>query len=201
MTYIGIDFSLNSTSVCIEQNGVDLYYSIIRPKNITKKVISAMDELNIQYTYTTPFDRGLNYSKTEIDKLEKSIEISGIIIDILDKYQSITLGCEGLSYNNIGSRALDIAGYHYILRYYLNSMVNIDNILYIPPTEIKKYAIKGNADKKKLFDAYLNLQKTNILTDLIDKLLLDKDIKNIPKPIDDMIDAFYIKEYIKKYIF
>lgn len=198
MVYVGIDFSLNSTSICVESDGVEYFYNIIRPTNVTKKVLNVMDDLNIDYRFTTNFIKDLDYSNSEIDKLNKSIEIADMVVDILSGYQDIILGCEGLSYGNKGSRALDIAGFHYILRYYISSMMNIKKCIYIPPKEIKKYAIHGNADKKRMFDSYKELNVDNILSSLISKLNISDDIKNIPKPVDDMIDAFYIKNFVKK---
>lgn len=200
MTYVGIDFSLNSTSICVDVDDTIEFYNIIRPKSVSKKILCLMDDLNISYTFTNNFNTTLSYSDTQIDKLIKAIEISDIIVNILSNYKNIKLGCEGLSYGNIGSRALDIAGFHYILRYYLNSMVNIDDILYIPPTEIKKFAVKGNADKKMMYDSFveLDLDESINIKQMISMLSLDNNYKKIPKPVDDMIDAYYIMEYIKK---
>ena len=57
----------------------------------------------------------------------------------------------------------------------------------IPPTVIKKYATtKGNANKEKMYDAFV--EETN-------RKLLDEFKIKLNNPITDIVDSYYIAKY------
>jgi hypothetical protein len=61
-----------------------------------------------------------------------------------------------------------------------------------PPTVIKKFAIKGNADKSMMYSAYLKDTKRDLRT------LLSYTSKNIASPISDISDSYFIAKYLYK---
>jgi len=65
-----------------------------------------------------------------------------------------------------------------------------------PPT-VKKFATgNGRADKREIFEKFI--EETNI--NLIDEMNLSSRTKNIPSPVDDLIDSYYIAKYLHKNI-
>ena len=61
----------------------------------------------------------------------------------------------------------------------------------IPPTEVKKYATgKGNADKEKMYDAFV--EENNMLL----KSIITPDKKDITSPVSDIVDSYYICKYL-----
>ena len=62
----------------------------------------------------------------------------------------------------------------------------------IAPSVIKKYATgKGNANKNKMFDSFLNETGINLFS-----TFGLKETKNLPSPIDDLIDSYYLARYL-----
>ena len=67
------------------------------------------------------------------------------------------------------------------------------------PTTIKKFAGKGNMNKLQLFEAF---QKNSVEDQILAQSPLYKVVKNleigkkIPKPLDDLIDAYFLVAYV-----
>ena len=75
-----------------------------------------------------------------------------------------------------------------------------ENIYVVQPSHVKKLAGKGNSNKHEMVKAFQN----NVLNDLnLEKTKLwnsikDKDFsKKIPKPIDDLVDSYFILNTLK----
>jgi hypothetical protein len=74
-----------------------------------------------------------------------------------------------------------------------------DDILTVAPTTIKKYAGKGNMNKLQLFDAF---QRNSVEDPILAQSPLYNQIKGleigkkIPKPLDDLIDAYFLVAYV-----
>jgi hypothetical protein len=94
------------------------------------------------------------------------------------------IGIEGYSYGSSG-KVFHIAENTGILKYKLYQM-SIPLTIY-PPTEIKKFATgKGNADKEKMYDAFL--QET--LVDI--KKIINYEKAKIDSPLSDIVDSYFI---------
>jgi hypothetical protein len=74
-----------------------------------------------------------------------------------------------------------------------------ENLVTVAPTTIKKYAGKGNMNKLQLFEAF---QKNSTEDLILAKSPLWNVVsgleigKKIPKPLDDLIDAYFLVAYM-----
>lgn len=198
MKYIGIDFSIISPGICVmTEDGTTKFYNIQRNK-IPKKYKEAFDN-NINMIYADKIPNDLSYKAIEVFKATEAIVMAAGIINMLEKNsdnENLIVGIEGFSYGGIGSRTLDLAGFQYVLRAELIKLGCVSRIEVYTPGEIKKYAIKGNASKEQMMEAYLALKVDNDLTTLMtNESILSAN--KFPKPIDDLVDAFFIADIVR----
>jgi len=134
----------------------------------------------------------------EREKLTDGQNIADLISNILITLygtQNHKIALEGFSYGSKGNSFIDIVQYNTFLR---NEIVNgwgVENISIYQPSHVKKLAGKGNANKHYMVKAFQDdvfndkdLRKTDLW-----KWTQDKDFtEKIPKPIDDLVDAYFI---------
>jgi hypothetical protein len=129
-------------------------------------------------------------------KIDGAIEISEKIVEIVEHFnEPFVIGIETFSYGSLGNMMFDLVGFQYVLRSYLKKMELLDKIYFIAPSEVKRQANTKrmkSIKKKDMVNFYKELEVDNSLTDL-----LNCGIKGFPKPIDDLIDSWYIKEILK----
>lgn len=198
MIFIGIDFSINSTAMCIlDGDKEEFFYSFNRGQT-PQKYLKVLEKYpNI---YTIGLEKIIDLedlSTNELIKIDEAIKLADLIVNEVNKYDSVLIGIENFSYNGIGKRSLDLAGFQYILRARLFKKENVKNIFFYTPGEIKKYASKGNAVKEQMMESYLKLNQENDLT----RLMKDEEIQKaskFPKPIDDLVDSWYIVKMLQK---
>lgn len=175
MIVIGIDPSINSTGVCINDNGNIKY--ILIPSKITRKMSTFKhDRIEIRpYNKNNP-DKSDNYSKKESRKTENIFNIINIISDIFHEYNPDLVKIEGCAYSANGN-VLDLSGLNYALRI----LCMQENIKYniLSPTEVKMKAVgNGKATKDTMIDAWRKVET---------------DIKReCGIKIDDLADSYFI---------
>lgn len=126
---------------------------------------------------------------------------------------------EGLSFNSTGARTLDLSGYQFVLKFYLKNKFGLSdfkNFYTYSPQTIKKNVGEKNRDKDKSFmlkeflkilNKNVDLGHFNFLRDVLiqssfgNVLLNNKSIleelgvektKHVVKPLDDVVDSFFI---------
>ena len=168
-TLIGIDYSLTSPAICID-NGALMFFFLTNKK----KYIGQLSEDIIGYEHkewTTPIQR-FTY-------------IADFVFDIIDQVYNPIVFIEGYSYGSKGQAIFQIAENCGILKYRLQEAKIPYEI--VVPSVVKKGATgKGNADKDMMYEAFV--KETNI--DL--KKLLDTD--KVGNPISDIADSYFIKK-------
>lgn len=178
----GIDFSLNSSGICLYDTVKQTYTYLNLYRNYSKKTITTLTSLNVKMILNTSvFD-----TKTEMNKIQDGLVTIEQIFQLIKHCDYI--GIEGLSFGSKGHRLAEISGYQYLLR----AKIFQNNIPFevYPPKTIKKFAGNGNFKKEDLFNVFLNTN--NSLAQNI------KDNKiNLIKPLDDLIDAYFIVEKLK----
>ena len=211
MIYSGIDFSLNSPGTCTQDHkGKYTFITFFNygnriwdeegrkiPKSFSvhKELMDDKAILGFPY-YRQVKDK--DFLLREREKLTDGQNIADLISNILitlygTKNHKIAL--EGLSYGSKGNSFIDIVQYNTFLR---NEIVNgwgVENISIYQPSHVKKLAGKGNANKHYMVKAFQDdvfndkdLRKTDLW-----KWTQDKDFtEKIPKPIDDLVDAYFI---------
>ena len=214
LNYVSIDFSLNSPGICIYQDSTKEYhfFSYIKEGQGTKKERAWQEDISHlkgvtlinQPDWKTKFG---DYSKNEFAKIkrfrEMASEIISEIVSIVGTTKDYYVAFEGTSYgskmgtNNI----IDMAAGAAILKNQMMELLCVEEILTVAPTTIKKHAGKGNMNKSQLWDAFLS----NYLQDqtISRHPLLDfcvKEIgpsKKVPKPFDDLVDAYFLTHYVQ----
>ena len=176
-TIIGIDYSLTSPAVCINDGNLMFYYLTNKKKWIGKQ------SENI-----------IGYEHDEwIDPIERFKNISNFVFKVIDKHISTTIGyrsiekifIEGYSYGSKGQGLFQIAENCGILKYRLQEQ----NLPYetVVPSVVKKGATgKGNADKDMMYEAFIKETKLDL------KKIFDTE--KVGNPISDIVDSYYIQK-------
>lgn len=209
---IAIDFSLNSPGITIKKETGYTFISFtnLNGKKLKKipKSLEIHDELNSNSDFDWyRYDRIIESKEfiyREREKLIDTVNVAESILTELEKYideDSVKIHLEGFSYGSKGKSFIDIIGYNYILRKMLMDRFGADNIFIFTPSQVKGLTGKGNANKFLMLDKF----KENVLDD--DHLtntsfwqwLKDKSYdKKIPKPIDDIIDSYFLSNCTNK---
>lgn len=205
MTRIGIDYSLNSPAVCID-NGEEINFISFfnaegaewkREKPLKKfryhNILSNIIEV-IPYNRET--DKS-SYQTEQMSKMRDASAMNNIITERLIRYMSgeSMVSLEGFAFQSKGAAFIDLIMFNSFLRKDIIGMFGYDRLMIVAPTSAKKLAGKGNADKEYMIKAFIDnklndemLAKTALYKYVTENEL---DYNNI-KPIDDLIDAYWI---------
>lgn len=178
MKTIGLDLSINSTGVCINNNGK--YKYIIICSKLTKK----MQQFDNKYIKLIEYNKQPvegEYSEKENIKTNNIYSIVNELKSIIKKEKPDECRIEGISYGSTGSGALiDLSGLNFMVRQMLLDL-NVPFKI-ISPTSNKKFAVgNGQAEKDIIIDSWLRLQPQL------------KNLDNIK--IDDIADAYFLSNY------
>lgn len=211
MNYLAIDFSLNSPGVCIYNDKSKKYHFIayMKPGTGTKKDRKLQEEISllkdVTLIYQPDFTNDEQYSSAELLKIKRYDKMADDIINLVlqDSYDGdgFMIAFEGTSYGSkMGTNnMIDMAAGAAILKLKLLRTLKPEDIQTIAPTSIKKFAGKGNMNKGQLFEAFLNNVNgdKNLEKSPFYKWILGEDFgTKIPKPIDDLVDAFFLAAMI-----
>ena len=125
------------------------------------------------------------------DNIQRFKNISNFVFKVLGRHISPTIGfrsinkifIEGYSFGSKGQGLFQIAENCGILKYRLQE----ENIPYetVVPSVVKKHATgKGNADKDKMYEAFVNETKIDL------KKIFDTE--KVGNPVSDIVDSYYI---------
>lgn len=211
MIYTGIDFSLNSPGTCTQDHkGKYTFITFFNygnriwdeegrkiPKafSVHKELMDNKTILGFPY-YRQVKDK--DFLLREREKLTDGQNIAELISNILMTLygtDSHKIALEGFSYGSKGNSFIDIVQYNTFLRNEIVNAWGVKNISIYQPSHVKKLAGKGNANKHYMVKAFQddvfndkNLRKTDLW-----KWTQGKDFtEKIPKPIDDLVDAYFI---------
>ena len=174
---IGIDYSLTSPAVCINDGNLMFYYLTNKKKWIGKQSENIIGYEHDEWT----------------DPIERFKNISNFVFKVIGKHISPTIGyrsiekifIEGYSYGSKGQGLFQIAENCGILKYRLQEQ----NISYetVVPSVVKKGATgKGNADKDMMYEAFVKETKINL------KKIFDTE--KVGNPISDIADSYFIQK-------
>ena len=216
--FIGIDISLNSTAVFIENDKGKSILSFTNKKD-NNIYIKELDRCGVNFFHLNR-ETSDNYSKNEILKLNHYNMISQLLSDevikLIDNSKQTYCQIEGYSFSKNTSSILDIVSLSTLIRSNLiKSIKNIDMTIISPstlkletcklvykPIDIGKRKPKfifvnnqgisgGSFKKPQMFRAII---EGNIDTPIYDMLITYKDLmdrEKIPNPIEDIIDATF----------
>lgn len=216
---VGIDFSLNSPSICIKFKKDDKeqykFCSFFNSegKNWKEKDIKAFrnhknlldtDVEIVEYKRSITSD---DYTEQQSQKIEDANNLSNLIVGYIKHFilinklfiEEIKVAIEGFSYGSKGSSFIDLIMYNSFLRKEIvSNLTHPYNIKVFSPKHAKKLAGNGNADKEYMINAFIsNKLKDSLIekTDLF-KYCSSLDMKNL-KPVDDLIDSYFILNCIQ----
>lgn len=184
MTYarnvtIGIDWSMNSPSICIHTGNewsieqCRFHYFNGRKKSIVKT--------NLIHGYPIP----IYNDHDPFSRWEENASWAGHRLAMYDVTSLNAIAIEGYSYGSRGGMAFDIAENTAVLKKELRLLFPKFPLGIFSPSQIKKFAsTKGNADKILMHESFV--KETNV--DLTQSI----DIKPGSNPISDIIDSYYI---------
>ena len=216
MIHIGIDFSLNSPGACVET--ADGKYHFItffnygnriwdeEGKKIPKAFSVHKELMDDEAILGFPYNRQVtskDFLPRERQKLEEAGNISSLMVGIfstLFEGDVVNVALEGFSYGSKGNSFIDIIQYNTFLRKALIDKYSIENLSVFQPSHVKKLAGKGNANKHYMAEAFQNdvLKDKSLRSTKLWKWCQGKDFSTkIPKPIDDIIDAYFILKAMK----
>lgn len=213
MNYIAIDFSLNSPGVCIYNNKSKKYKFIayLKPKTGTKKEQILQEDLALLQDVTVvtqpDFTNDANYSSSELAKVKRYDKMADDIINLIlqESFPEdlFTIAFEGTSYGSkMGTNnMIDMAAGAAILKLKMLKTLQPEDLLTVAPTTIKKFAGKGNMNKQQLFEAFINnsIDDKSLLKSPFYQRVRELDCSTkIPKPVDDLVDAFFLTAMIAK---
>ena len=170
----GIDYSLNGPCICVYQGDGDFtfkqcsFYFLTNTKSLAQV---------FSYRFYGELFNEFNH------ECQRYNSISDWAVDKVTGCDFV--GLEGYAYGASGRATFQIAENWGLLKYKLwEAGIAVD---VIPPTKVKKDATgKGNADKRKMVDAFMldtgiDLQK-----------LITPKRANIGSPVSDIADAYFI---------
>ena len=168
-TIIGIDYSLTSPAVCINNGALMFFYLTNK-----KKWIGQQSEDIIGYEH-----------KEWTDPIQRFKNISDFVFDVINQTYLPQIFIEGYSFGSKGQGLFQIAENCGILKYRLQE----ENLPYstVVPSVVKKGATgKGNADKDMMYEACMKETKINL------KKIFDTE--KVGNPISDIVDSYFIQK-------
>lgn len=220
---IAIDFSITSTGVCVLDNNNKMHFASFPYTDVIKKhIIQSLKDSKVHCELRTRNEDKTNLITQSRFHTEESLILANLIRDYLlelgPKSENNIIILEGFSYNSGGNRLAQISGYQFVTRNVLLNDVadgRYENLYVYAPQSIKSIAkaSKKGMDKTDMISRFLDHDEKVIGTEQSefyqDMKSFPEKFKNIPsnrtkkivfqKPIDDIIDAYWIlKTYLVK---
>lgn len=202
MNLVSIDFSINSPGICLYKDGKPHFISFLKPKTGTKKEQKLQEEMAMLDDVTLIYQQEPDIKKQELTRVLRHRDISKGVCDIIadhtDPTQPYAFYFEGSSYgtSRFGTNSLiDLASASSILKSDMIDRFDVKEMEVYAPTTIKKFAGKGNMSKLDMWEAFLCLETLN-QSELFKFCQQFKGDKKIMKPLDDLVDAYYLLEYV-----
>ena len=211
MNFIAVDFSLNSPGICLYNDKGKKYHfiSYMKPGTGTKAEQRLQEELSLLGDVTLVdqpnFTNTESFSSAELLKVKRYDKMADDIINLVLQNSfdgdGFTIAFEGTSYGSkMGTNnMIDMAAGAAILKLKLLKTLHPEDILTVAPTTIKKFAGKGNMNKLQLFESFQkNVNEDPILAKSpLWKIVKDLEVgKKIPKPLDDLVDAYFLVAFV-----
>jgi hypothetical protein len=211
MNFIAVDFSLNSPGICLYNDKGKKYHfiSYMKPGTGTKAEQRLQEELSLLGDVTLVdqpnFTNTESFSSAELLKVKRYDKMADDIINLILQNSfdgdGFTIAFEGTSYGSkMGTNnMIDMAAGAAILKLKLLKTLHPEDILTVAPTTIKKFAGKGNMNKLQLFESFQkNVNEDPILAKSpLWKIVKDLEVgKKIPKPLDDLVDAYFLVAFV-----
>lgn len=190
--------SKNSPGVCVREDDKLSFLSFIRGAETKRNTghFSTLRDKGVKIVLNPRSTKIKEYSELEMWKIEDASKLAKTIVENLPEEVDL-IGIEGFSYGSKGNSGLDIAGYAYCLREELFEKYG-KKLCVFSPSNVKKQAGKGNAGKPEIKKFFLETQEPSLMANPLWKSLYENEIVD-EKPIDDLIDAYFVQECTRQY--
>jgi Holliday junction resolvasome RuvABC endonuclease subunit len=190
---VGIDFSINSTAVALQDKdgGIQVFCFVPNYKK-GKKSFRIHDELS-NILQIESYEKLTCHEKEEEQsiKLKNAHNLSETIMSKLENIIPEEIRIEGYSFGSKGNAFIDLITFNTFLKVKLiQKFGHVLNV--IPPKTLKKkFTNNGNASKCEMIHTFMKTNDFKILQEKIKELDFIKKNNEftIPKPLDDVIDA------------
>ena len=186
-----------------------IFIAYIKPGTGTKKERKLQEEISllkdVTLIYQPDFSNDESYSSAELLKIKRYDKMADDIINLVLQNSftgdSFTVAFEGTSYGSkMGTNnMIDMAAGAAILKLKLLKTLKPEDLQTIAPTSIKKFINKGNMSKSDIWPFFLSntyCKKSALISYCNSEL--GPDITKIPKPLDDLVDSFYLVTLLKE---
>lgn len=180
MVTIGIDYSINSPGITIKNKSHHISYfyteKLKHIGHIHKSNEYEIVGIELPILYTSEQNRYELLALT--------------VLDIIKNYNKndLTINIEGYSYASHVASLFPLAENMSILKYILYKNGYSFNL--IPPSKLKKKATdKGNANKDKVYEAFVDDTGLDLLT------IFNKKSKKISSPLSDIADSYWLTKF------
>jgi len=215
MTFVTIDFSLNSPGICIFKDNKYHFIGYLKPKTGTKAEQRLQEELNMledtQICQQPDWTNNEAYSKSEMIKIQRHTHTAKDIIDMIIEITGLNtpfiIAFEGTSFGSSSgtNNIIDMASGAAILKMEMMSRLEVLDMMTIAPSTIKKHAGSGRLKKDELWIKFLD----NVLNDeSLESSSLLKFCKSqigivskVPKPMDDLVDAYFLNHLARTLLY
>lgn len=201
-TMTGIDFSIKSpAAVVLHKNKYHFFSWQWKLGKVHEALKLAGVNVIVPHDYESfPGDESTYKERTfttECDSLTDSISKT------LKKYAG-PYAIEGFSFGSTGNRLSQLSGYQHVLRYKMNKDFTVKNMWIFAPMTVKATAGKGNFNKEKMLEAFMNSEDPILL-----KTPFFQALKSMPeefqnkkgaflKPVDDLIDSYWVLKTLER---
>lgn len=209
MTYIGIDFSLNSPAFCVFSNSKFSWFSLTRTEKKFDSFVKSKDKPFFVLSELPEFELCFlekktlheNYSEKERVKIDYFLELVEFFWGHIEKHiteKQTYIALEGLSFASNGNALIDISMATALLRERIVRKIGSQNFYVYSPTSVKKFAFKGNAKKDELYLSLIEKKIPETNFSALTKVLSENKenwitpSKSVNKPLDDIIDSTWI---------
>lgn len=204
MITAAIDFSMNSPAVFLSDGTFHSFTSLFNSEGRTwddgRKRKAFEGHVRIApcvrlAPYTRLETNGMDYVESQRAKLDDACHLAALVMSYLpDSVEKVVL--EGFSFNSKGSSYIDLVMYNSFLRKALTERFGTENIVIVSPAEVKKFATgKGNATKERMVEAFVESADLRLSATSFHALLReDKELRGM-KPVDDLVDAYWLHRY------
>jgi len=207
MILVGIDFSLNSTGCVILMDNKYIWLNFcanLKENNkpfIHHKAMKSFVSIN-DYKRNVP-KTGYVDEQTykQLNAGEIATKISNIIKSVTGDYD-VRIAFEGFAYGAKGRSFIDLIAYNSFTKYKLIEEFG-KGIVVFSPAEIKRsHTGKGNCGKDIMFKHFLDSKDKRLKGDKFHEYCsqLEWTEGDVPKPIDDIVDAYAIVMRLEEYL-
>lgn len=209
MTTISVDFSINSTAICIEKETGIEWFSFVSNLNFDRKAYSIHKEINeLSNVHVIGYDRNkpkdLDYTSEQNWKIRNADYLADLIFEnIVHHVNEVPkVSFEGYSFGSKGNSFIDLITYNTFFKSKIVSELTYDIEVYSPKAVKKYFNGNGNASKGMMVDTLGNLDIDDPLVSYIKNMIGGSDYNpdKVPKPIDDLTDAYAILQYSKRVV-